>query len=213
MGPSGALSSQYVPPPAARTCRDARIEIMKTYTFIRSDEMAENTGTWIDPEVDTIFLWDRSEGKATSCKNATGDIDALEKIHDEAEFRMRHDPSFALGTRPRAENLSRACHIAIPESIFAGTYDDDDYFEYAERKYFQQFLGYKDCATLTFVWNCSEAKYLEDDGDMELVEESDDYSWNRHSIQISRGNVEMYLSSVTENVPNFKMARIQERSP
>jgi hypothetical protein len=142
--------------------------------------MAQETGTWIDPELDTIFLWDHVEEKAASCEMATGAIYWLELLRGEVENRIWHNPASALGTRLRPNSLNKACHVATPESIFANIFDDDHNFESQEKRFFRKFLKNGEYAALTFVWNCYDALSLEDD-DMELVEESDDYSWNRYS--------------------------------
>jgi len=218
MRQSGALLNKFFGPPATRVCRDARIEIMKNYTFIQSDEDGhiDNTGTWIDPGADTILLWDHAEQMVTSSKHAGGDIKSLELYDNDAECFMRCNPSFALGPVSRPNIMGGKWHVAIPQCIFAGNccneycYDDYNCFEFHEKQHLQKFLQDEDYTTLTFVWRCDATRWL-NNGDIELIEESDDHTWNRYLIEGARKFIEVKLSSIMGKVPDFKMARLQKR--
>lgn len=213
MDESGTLSEEDTPPPAARACRDARFEIMKTYAFIQTDEEREHRGTWIDPTVDTIFLWDHLKGEETSCEMLSGDINDLDLFDRNIERMLRNDRSWALGTSLEPSNLNEKCHVAIHESIF-WNFRDNNFV--GEKQHFLAFLQDGDYATLTFVWSMSDAKYSDHD-EMELVDEGDDHNWNRHLSQHRRGAIEHELSCLTSyrfpdfKVPVFKMARVQKR--
>jgi hypothetical protein len=217
VGKFGNLWNKYHTPPAAQACREARIEVMKRYSLIRSDVfmITRESCVWIDPEVDTILLWSYVWRQPQSIRLVSDQIRCID-FCKETEMQIRRTSSSALGTTSMRDDLDGEWHVAIPiiylKALSGHGYQGTDRYDFID------FVQDRNFASLTFVWNITDDTDFGLNG-AELVEEEDGNGWCKNLIQASKERVDKDIVNVMNfatkgtPVPVFKVARVQECSP